>query len=436
MQKKLSQIKPYPKNAKKHPKKQVEQIANSIKEFGFNQPIVVDKQGTIIVGHGRYEAAKLLQMESVPVVELDISEEKAKAYRLADNKLNESDCEMQLVIDELMEMDEYLVGLTGFDDDLIKKITEDEINFGVSKTVRTKRGDLYEVGPHKILCGDATDHNDYIKLLGTEKARLVFTDPPYSIDYLSGAGVSYDSTKFGGTGGQIFNDDKSPEEALIFYTDALNKIHEFTTEDVNIYWWFTSRLTDINMDAFRESKWHYSQTIIWLKNSLIYSPGQLYHRIYEPCMVGWKEGQVHYQDLNFSKYSELWTLEIKTFADHLDVWYNKRDNTSRYIHPTQKPIALAERALKRSSEQNDIVLDAFGGSGSTMMACDQMGRRCRTMELDPKYCDAMVQRYVDFTSNTEVLKNGKVEIWEISESAKKELAKKKKEHGKSKQDNT
>ena len=343
---------------------------------------------------------------------------------------------MQLVIDELMEMDEYLVGLTGFDDDLIKKITEDEIYFGVSKTARTKRGDLYEVGPHKILCGDATDHNDYIKLLGTEKARLVFTDPPYSIDYLSGAGVSYDSTKFGGTGGQIFNDDKSPEEALIFYTDALNKIHEFTTEDVNIYWWFTSRLTDINMDAFRESKWHYSQTIIWLKNSLIYSPGQLYHRIYEPCMVGWKEGQVHYQDLNFSKYSELWTLEIKTFADHLDVWYNKRDNTSRYIHPTQKPIALAERALKRSSEQNDIVLDAFGGSGSTMMACDQMGRRCRTMELDPKYCDAMVQRYVDFTSNTEVLKNGKVEIWEISESAKKELAKKKKEHGKSKQDNT
>lgn len=429
----IDKIKPYPQNAKKHPKKQIEQIADSIKEFGFNQPLVIDMENVIIVGHGRYEAAHLLKMKKVPVIQIDISEAKARAYRLADNKLNESDWEMAAVIAELSTMDERLIELTGFDKDLVKKLKEDEATFGgFTKPPRTQRGDLYELGPHKLLCGDSTEEADYLKLMGAEKARLVFTDPPYSVDYVSTAGLTYDSQKFGDSG-KIFNDDKTPEEALGFYTTILKCMHKFTTDDVNMYWWFASRLTDINMDAFKEGGWHFSQIILWLKNSLIYSPGQLYHRIYEPCMVGWKEGQVHYKDTLFSSYTELWTLDRKTFAEHLDVWYQKRDNTSRYIHPTQKPVALAERALKRSSEINDIVLDAFGGSGSTMMACEQMDRRARLIELDPKYCDAIVQRYVDYTSNTDVTKNGKVEIWEISESEKKRRQKLKTKEGSEKQ---
>ena len=126
------------------------------------------------------------------------------------------------------------------------------------------------------------------------------------------------------------------------------------------------------MQAWRETGWHFSQIAIWLKNSLIYSPGQLYHRIYEPCMVGWKEGQTHFRNISFPTYSELWTLDAKKFVDYLDIWYQKRDVTNKYIHPTQKPVQLAERALKRSSEKGDLVLDAFGGSGSTLIACEQL----------------------------------------------------------------
>lgn len=251
-----------------------------------------------------------------------------------------------------------------------------------------------------------------------EKARMIFCDPPYSIDYHSvdkkkgGKGLTYSSEKFGGTGGRIFNDDKTPEEALVFYKKILNCLYDFSTDDANLYWWFASRLTDINMQAWKENKWHYSQTIIWLKNSMIFSPGQKFHRIYEPCLFGWKQGQTSYQDVTFSAYTELWTTGgLKTFADHLDVWYQKRDNTNQYIHPTQKPVQLAERALKRTSAVGDIVLDAFGGSGSILIACEQLNRKARLIELDPKYVDAIVSRYCKYKEDMTITKNGKQIQW-------------------------
>jgi len=384
----------------------------------------LDKNKVIIVGHGRWLAAQLLKMEQVPVIILDISEEKAKAYRLADNKLNESGWDMDIVIDELKTLSLEMVDLTGFDSNLILETQEDDppdlSNVGEPRSVV---GDVYQLGEHKLICGDSTDPATYQKLLGDEKARLIFTDPPYSIDYHSvdrksatrgkekGAGYSYNSERFGGTGGRIFNDDKTPEEALEFYKKITERLHEFSTDDCNIYWWFASRLTEINMQALRHGKWHYSQTIIWLKNSLIFSAGQLFHRIYEPCIVGWKEGKTHYQNLTFSAFTELWELDQKTFAEHLDIWYNKRDNTNKYIHPTQNPVRLAERALKRSTEKGDIVLDAFGGSGSTLMACEQLGRKARLIELDPKYVDAIVSRYVKYKEDPGVVKNGEAIQW-------------------------
>lgn len=180
---------------------------------------------------------------------------------------------------------------------------------------------------------------------------------------------------------------------------------------MTLYWWYASRLVDINLQAMRDNKFHFSQVVVWLKNSLIFSAGQLFHRIYEPCMVGWKEGKTHYQNLTFSAYTELWTLDKKSFADYLDAWYQKRDNTSKYIHPTQKPVQLAERAIKRSSEKGDIVLDAFAGSGSTMIACEQLERSCRLIELDPKYCDAIVGRWVKYSENANIIKNGEDIVW-------------------------
>lgn len=420
---KISEISPYPKNAKKHPKRQLTQIANSIAEFGFNQPIVVDNESVIIVGHGRYYAAMSLAMENVPVLELDITEEQAKTYRLADNKLNESSWDINLVISELKSISLKMVDLTGFDSNLILDTKEDRPNIN---TINPKSvdGDIYILGNHKLICGDSTKPETYKKLLGDERARLIFTDPPYSIDYHSvdkksaskgekkGGNYSYNSEKFGGTGGRIFNDNKTPTEALAFYKEVLKQLYDFSSDDATIYWWYATRLTDINMQALREQKWHFSQIIMWLKNSLIFSPGQLFHRIYEPCLVAWKEnGVAHYQNFAFSKYTELWTLDKKTFNEHLDVWYEKRDNTNKYIHPTQKPVRLAERALKRSSDKSDIVLDAFGGSGSTLISCEQLGRKCRMIELDPKYVDAIVTRYLQFTEKTHVIKNGVEVLW-------------------------
>ena len=407
----IADIKPYPRNAKQHKESQIKKIANSIAEFGFNQPIVVDKNKVIIVGHGRYIAAQLLGIEKVPILIVDLDEEKAKAYRLADNKLNESNWEMDIVIEELKTLSLQMVDLTGFDSNLLLETKEDNPDISGIGKPKSELGDIYELGRHKIICGDATEEITYKKLLGEEKPRLVFTDPPYSVDYESEAGYSYESEKFGGTGGRIFNDDKTPAEALEFYKKALIQIYQSTTDDVTLYWWFANRLCDINMQAMRETGWHLSQIVMWLKNALVFSQGQLYHRIYEPCMVSWKEGQSHFKNTTFASYTDIWLLDQKTFQDYLDIWYQKRDNTSKYIHPTQKPVQLAERALKRSSEKDDIVLDAFGGSGSTLIACDQLGRSARIIELDPKYVDAIVGRWCKYAEVTHVTKNGKDILW-------------------------
>mgnify|MGYP007100070250 FL=1 len=408
---KIEDIKPYPRNAKKHPKKQIEQIANSISMFGFAQPIVLDKNNVIIVGHGRYEAAKLLQLKDVPTITVKLSEDEAKAYRLADNKLNESDWEMEMVIEQLKELSLPLLDVTGLE------IKEDDLKVTVPQKPRSHHGDVYELGHHRVVCGDSTKIEDYRKLLGNEKARLVFTDPPYSIDYESTVGTSgnkhgfgYESEKFGGSG-KIFNDNKSPEEALKFYKDILKCIYQVTTDDMTLYWWFASRHYAINEQAFVSNNFHVSQMAFWLKNSMVFAYGQLYHRTYEPCLVGWKEKQKHFTNGVFTNMTDLWTLDKKTFSDHLDVWYNHRDPVNKYVHPTQKPVGLAERALKRSSLKGDIVLDAFGGSGSTLIACHQIDRRCYMMELDPKYVDVIVQRYVDYAENPEVIKNGRTDSW-------------------------
>lgn len=419
IEKNINELKPYPRNSKEHPEKQIKKIANSISEFGFAQPIVVDKDNTIIVGHGRYIAALSLGMETVPTLTVDLNEEQANAYRLADNKLNESEWDMDIVIEELKGLSLEMIDLTGFNSNLILETKEDDPDLSSVGVPKTVLGDVYQLGEHKLICGDSTEASTYEKLLGDEKARLIFTDPPYSIDYHSvdkkkgGKGLTYSSEKFGGTGGRIFNDDKTPEEALEFYNKVLKQLYDFSTDDVNIYWWYASRLTDINMDAFRENKWHYSQTVIWLKNSMIFSPGQKFHRIYEPCLMGWKQGQTSYQDFTFSSFTELWTTGLKTFAEHLDLWYQKRDNTNQYIHPTQKPVQLAERAIKRTSQAGDIVLDAFGGSGSTLIACDQLKRKARMIELDPKYVDTIVNRWCKYKDDPMVIKNGEEIQWVI-----------------------
>ncbi len=399
---KIEEIKPYSKNAKKHPQKQIKQIAESISKFGFNQPLVVDEKMVIVVGHGRYEAAKMLNMETVPCVIVKLSPQHAKAYRLADNKLNESDWDMELVIEELKDLDEDILELTGFDKDIVAEIEEDEFDaeeeYKKIKEANAKVGDIYALGEHRLMCGDSAKADDVGKLMGGKLGRMIFTDPPYNVDYHSPGGLDYSSTKFGGTGGKIFNDNKSDEDCLQFYADVLKNLSDFSTDDATIYWWFANKNNSINRQAFEMAGWHMSQIIIWLKNSMVFSRGQDYHRQYEPCMLGWKKKQSHYKNKKINNLKDVFNLDFDDYNEMLDVWFEKRDVTQKYVHPTQKPLRLPERALKKNSEPGDIVIDLFGGSGSTLMACDQLKRKCCSMELDPKYVDVIIKRWEEHTS--------------------------------------
>jgi len=369
-------ITPYILNAKKHPKKQVEQVANSIKEFGMNQPIVVDKQGVIIVGHGRYEALQSLGMEIKDeyIKVVDLTEEQAKAYRLADNKLNESDWDMNLVMEELKGLSEDMLELTGFDSDLI--IEADEKDDEVPETPeepKSKLGDLYELGGHRVLCGDSTKIGGVEMLMDGKKADMVFTDPPY--------GVNYEGIK---------NDDREGLEDLLrsVFTNYLAN----SKSGASIYCFHSDRCADIFNRLFREF-FHFSSMIIWVKNSLTLSQTD-YQSQHEPCLYGWMDNGTHsfYGD---RKQTSIWKSDKERVAGHT----------------TPKPIEIVTKAVANSSKGEDIVLDLFLGSGSTLIASEKTGRICYGMELDPKYIDVIVQRYVDYTGNDKIKKNGIDIIW-------------------------
>jgi DNA modification methylase len=394
---KISLIKPYEKNAKKHPAKQVKQVAASIKEFGFNQPIVVDKKNVIIVGHGRYEAAKLLELKDVPVVVVDLTEAQAKAYRLADNKLNESDWDMELVVDELKTLSMEMLDLTGFDRDLVLDGDEaDDIVPAIPKVARSKRGDIYELGKHRVMCGDSVNVKDVEKLMREQKSDMVFTDPPWNV------AIGEDSNPRHRQREGLINDNLGKDFGA--FLDGLSKnILDFNKGDVycvmgceewpNIH----RALTEVGL--------HWSSTIVWAKDIFVLGRSK-YHRQYEPIWYGWK-GKSKSTYRGDRKQSDLWQCKRPKRSDE---------------HPTMKPVELVEKALVNSSRADDIVLDLFLGGGSTLIACEKSERICYGMEIDPKYADVIVQRYVDFTGKTKVVKNGKIEVWQPSAKEKSSTA--------------
>lgn len=373
------QIRPYEKNAKKHPKKQIEQVAASIKEFGMNQPIVVDKEGVIIVGHGRYEALMSLGMEITPdmVRTVDLTEKQANAYRLADNKLNESEWDMPLVIEELKTLEE-LAPLTGFDMDLLIEPDEadDEVP-EVPEEPQSKLGDLYELGNHRVLCGDSTKIEDVERLMDGKKADMVFTDPPYGVDYEG-----------------INNDSREGLEELL--TDAFGVLVGFSKKGASAYMFHSDRCADIFHKVFR-LYFHFSSMIIWEKPSLVLSQTD-YQSKHEPILYGWVDNGTH-----------------QFFGDRKQVSVWKCDKEPRTQgHTTPKPVEVCSRGILNSSKTDDIIADTFLGSGSTLIASEKTGRICYGMELDPKYVDVIVQRYVDFTGNATIKKNGQEIIWQKS----------------------
>lgn len=378
-------IKPYNKNAKKHPKKQVEQIAASIKEFGFNQPIVVDKNGVVIVGHGRLEAAKLLGLKEVPVITVDLTEEQAKSYRLADNKLNESDWDMDLVIEELKGLTEPYLELTGFDKDLIIEPDEKDDEIPENAPERTKLGDLYELGTHRVLCGDSTQEEAVLRLTGGNKVDMFLTDPPYNVDYV---GKGKDALT-------IDNDKMDDASFVDFLTIAFKQADTVMKQGAVFYIWHADMQSSGFIKATANVGWHWAQKLIWVKNSMVMSR-QDYHWKHEPCLYGWKKGASH-----------LWN------SDRTQTTVLNFDRPSRNSeHPTMKPVELLAYQITNNTKGEDAVLDLFLGSGSTLIAAQKTGRICYGMELDPKYVDVIVQRYVDYTGNDKIKLNGQEITWQ------------------------
>ncbi len=378
---------PYARNAKQHSDVQVAQIAASIREFGWGAPILVDGSNNVIAGHGRLLAARKLGLAEVPVVPMaHLTDIQRRALILADNKIGENAAwDEELLGLELAELNHagFDLGLTGFSaeewevliagDDATKDgLTGDDAVPDVPETPISKTGDVWLLGGHKLLCGDATKADDYMVLLGDELPDMAFTDPPYNVNYANTA-----KDKLRGKHRPILNDNLGDDFGA-FLTDACRNILSVTKGAVYIA--MSSSELDTLQSAFRSAGGKWSTFIIWAKNTFTLGRAD-YQRQYEPILYGWRDGADHY-----------WCGA----RDQGDVWQISKPQKND-LHPTMKPVELVERAVRNSSKTRDIVLDPFGGSGSTLIACEKAGRRARLIELDPKYVDVIVRRWQEFT---------------------------------------
>ena len=378
---------PYIRNARQHSDAQVAQIAASIREFGWGAPILVDGSNNVIAGHGRLLAARKLGITEVPVVPMThLTDIQRRALILADNKIGENAAWDEALLGlELAELNDagFDLGLTGFSaeewESLIAGeeatkdgLTDDDAVPEIPETPISRTGDLWLLGEHKLLCGDATKADDYTALLGDELPDMAFTDPPYNVNYANTA-----KDKLRGKNRPILNDNLGADFGA-FLTDACRNILAVTKGAVYIA--MSSSELDTLQSAFRSAGGKWSTFIIWAKNTFTLGRAD-YQRQYEPILYGWRDGADHY-----------WCGD----RDQGDVWQVKKP-AKNDLHPTMKPVELVERAVRNSSKTRDIVLDPFGGSGSTVIACEKSGRRARLIELDPKYVDVIVRRWQDFS---------------------------------------
>jgi len=377
--KSVDELIPYARNSRTHDKEQVSQIMASIKEFGFTNPILIDDTGTIIAGHGRVQAAQKLNLDTVPTICLDyLTDAQKKAYVIADNRLALNagwDFDMLKVeLEDLNDL-EFDVSLLGFDDKEINDILadpteglvdEDKVPDLIEDPI-TKEGDLWILGNHRLLCGDSTSIDAVNKLMDGNKSDMVFTDPPYGISYQSNGRTK--SEKFD----VLINDDQ--------LLDITPIIEVFSSGWVFI--WTTWKVIDKWIDNTK-SLGYPNNVVIWSKGGGgIGDLKKTFSTDYEMALV-WNRG------------NELCGKRIGS------VWSINKDSSSSYLHPTQKPVALAEEAIDKTTNNADIVLDLFGGSGSTLIAAEKSARKCYLMELDPKYCDTIIKRWQDFTGKEAV----------------------------------
>ena len=389
----INKLIPYVNNARTHNAQQINKLRSSLREFGFINPVIIDCDFNVIAGHGRIMAAKEEGISKVPCVFVDyLTEAQKKAYIIADNRMAMDagwDEELLKVEIEALQAEDFDLRLTGFDEkelagffDTSDNAKEDDfdVDTELGKPPVTKTGDLWLLGNHRLLCGDSTKEKSYTLLMNGKKANLVVTDPPYNVNYQ-------------GTAGKIKNDNMENEKFYQFLFDAFTCMAKAMAEDASIYV-FHADTEGLNFrKAFADAGFYLSGTCIWKKQSLVLgrSPYQWQH---EPCLFGWKKNGKH-QWYSDRRQTTIWEFDKpKKNGDH----------------PTMKPVPLIAYPIKNSSLSNCIVLDPFGGSGSTLIACEQTNRICHTIELDEKYCDVIVKRYIEqvgTAENVSVVRNGK-----------------------------
>jgi DNA modification methylase len=393
----VSKLIPYANNARTHDDNQVTQIASSIREFGFNNPILIDDNYGIIAGHGRLMAAKKLGLLEAPTIKLShLSDAQRKAYILADNRIAmNSGWDNELLALELKELDDDIdLSLLGFDADelnallnpveLTDGLTDEDAVPEVPDEPVTKLGDIYQLGNHRLMCGDSTSIDAFDKLMDGQKADMIFTDPPYGMSYgggRAGAIGSNDGTvkKFG----VIKGDDKIGDDLIQLIRDALLSAVTTSKSGSSVYVCFPWRTYSEFETAMLECGLKASACIVWDKKSI---------------GLGLSNYRPQHEFIFYCKGGAWYGDKAQS-----DVWYMSRGATGQYVHPTQKPVELIEKAINNSSKAGDIIIDCFGGSGSTMIASEKLGRYSRLMELDPKYCDVIVKRWEEFTGKKAVL---------------------------------
>lgn len=402
---------PYAKNAKIHDREQIDQIKESIQQFGMNDPVAIWKGNIIIEGHGRLLACKELKLDKIPVIRLDhLSDQQRRAYCLAHNQLTmNTGFDLDLLKAELETLPDIDMAALGFEEYEEQpeepEPEEDDYTPTVNENPRTKPGQIYKLGRHRLMCGDSTDPEQVKKLTAGQLADCLITDPPYNVDYV---GKTKDALK-------IKNDKMEDNHFREFLVDAFTACNENMKAGAPFYIWHADSEGFNFRGACKDIGWNVRQCLIWNKNTMVLGR-QDYQWKHEPCLYGWKEGAGHYfvddrkqytvyddvkpENFKQMKKEELIELLEAIYADKISttIIEEKKPAASEF-HPTMKPLKLIGRLVKNSSRPDELILDTFGGSGSTLMVCEQLNRRCCTMELDPKYCDVIIDRWETYTGD-------------------------------------
>ena len=411
---KIEDLRAYDRNARTHSASQVDQLVNSIREFGFTNPVLVDENNELIAGHGRTAAARKMGLTEVPAIRLvGLSESQKKALRIADNQLAlNAGWDMDLLAAEVAELQDesFDLDILGFDSKFLDELLDgsalegDELpgedddqepaGMGDPGDYVSTNGDVWLLGKHRVMCGDSTNLENVQAMMGGAQADMVWTDPPYNVAYEGQDGMT------------IQNDDMGDSEFRQFLRDVFASAFAVTKEGGPIYIAHADSEGLNFRAAMIEAGWLYKQCLIWVKNTFVMGR-QDHHWQHEPILYGWKPGSAHcwYGDRNKSTVFDD-DLDIKALGKpelvrlvqelknqlHTTIYREPKPASSK-LHPTMKPVSLVAHQIQNSSERGDVVLDLFGGSGTTLMACEKTGRVNRSMELEPRYCDAIIQRW-------------------------------------------